>query len=111
MARQKAYFKYDIPTSVVDIVKTICVDYNRRERAIKYGTITGEVLAIYVELNAIIDKALEDIEVGVRKCLITDIQKKRGYYFSDAQYLMAKCTYYSRKRKFIFDIAKSLALL
>ena len=45
MARQKAYFKYDIPTSVVDIVKTICVDYNRRERAIKYGTITGEVLA------------------------------------------------------------------
>ncbi len=111
MARQKMYFKYDIPTSVVDIVKTICADYNRRERAIKFGTITGEVLECYVRLNAIIDKALEEVEVGIRKDMLSDIQKRRGYDFSAASPVISKNTYYRRKRKLIYDIAKELALL
>ncbi len=111
MARQKMYFKYDIPTTVVDIVKTVCSDYNRRERAIKFGTVTGEVLECYVKLNSIIDKSLEEVEVGIRKDMLSDIQKRRGYDFSAASLVISKNTYYRRKRKLIYDIAKELALL
>lgn len=31
MARQKMYYKWDIPTSIVEIVKAICADYERRD--------------------------------------------------------------------------------
>ena len=110
MARQKLYFKYDIPTSVVDIVKTICVDYERRERSIKFGNITGAVLARYIELNSIIDAALEDVELGIRKSLLRDIQKRRGYDFSEANWAISKNAYYRRKRKLIYDIATRLAV-
>ena len=111
MARQNLYFKYDIPTSFVDIVKTVCADYNRRERAIKFGTITGDVLDCYIKLNSIVDKALEEVEVGIRRDMLSDIQKRRGYDFSSAALIISKNTYYRRKRKLIYDIAKELALL
>ena len=111
MSRQKMYFKWEIPTSVVDIVKTICADYGRRERMIKHSAITGAVLDRYVELNSIIDKALEDVEVGIRRDLLEDIQKGRGYDFSAASPFLAKNTYYQRKRKLIHDIAEGLSLI
>ena len=111
MARPKMYFKWEIPTSVVDIVKMVCADYDRRERMIKYSTITGAVLAKYVELNAIIDKALEDIEIGIRRDMLEDIQQGRGYEFSAASPFLAKNTYYQRKRKLIHDIARGLSLI
>lgn len=111
MAKQKMYFKYDIPTSVVEMVKAVCLDYNRRERAIKYGTITGEVLDKYIMLNASVDKALEEIEVGIRKEILDDIGNKRGFQFSAASMLISKDAYYRRRRKLIYDIAKELALL
>ena len=111
MARQKMYFKWEIPTSVVDIVKTVCADYGRRERMIKHSTITGDVLARYVELNAVIDKALEDVEVGIRDAMLEDIHKGRGYDFSAASPFLAKNTYYLRKRKLIHDIAEGLHLI
>jgi hypothetical protein len=111
MARQKMYFKYDIPTSVVELVKAVCSDYNRRERAIKFGSITGEVLDRYIFLNTAIDKALECIEAGIRKDMLSDISKKRGFQFSAASMLISKDAYYRRRRKLIYDIAKELALL
>ena len=111
MARQRMYFKWEIPSSVVDIVKTVCADYDRRERAIKYSAITGAVLARYVELNAIIDKALDDVEIGIRRYLLDDIQLGRGYDSSQASPFLAKNTYYQRKRKLIHDIARGLSLI
>lgn len=111
MSKSKLYFQFELPSSVVEIVKTLCADYNRRERAIKYGNVTGDVLARYVELNAVIDRALEDIEVGIRMDMLKDIQNRRGYDFSPASYCISKNTYYKRKKKLIFDIAKSLALV
>lgn len=111
MSRQKMYFKWDIPTSVVDIVKTVCADYDRRERMIKHSAITGAVLERYVELNSVIDRALEDVEVGIRRSMLGDIQKGRGYDFSAASPFLAKNTYYQRKRKLIHDIAQGLSLV
>ena len=45
MPKPKLYFQFELPSSVVEIVKTVCADYTRRERAIKYGNVTGAVLA------------------------------------------------------------------
>lgn len=111
MPKPKLYFQFDIPTSVVEIVKTLCADYNRREQAIKYGNVTGSVLARYVELNAIINTALEEVEVGIRQDILRDIQSRRGYDFSPCSYCISKNTYYKRKKKLIYDIAKSLSLV
>lgn len=111
MPKPKMYFQFELPSSVVEIVKTICADYDRRERAIKHGNVTGVVLERLVELNAIIDAALEDIEIGVREDMLRDIQNRRGYDFSPASYCISKNTYYKRKKKLIYDIAKNLALV
>lgn len=111
MSRPKKYCQYELPTSVVEIVKTLCADYFRRERAIKYGNVTGAVLDRYIELNANIDTALEDIEIGIRMDMLRDIQCRRGYDFSPASYCISKNTYYCRKKKLIYDIAKGLALV
>lgn len=111
MAKPKKYLNWEIPTSVVEIVKAICADYYRRERIIKFGTATGSILERYVELNGAINSALQDIEVGLRDTILKDIQQGRGYYFSAAQELICKSGYYNRKRKLIYDIAISLSLL
>lgn len=111
MARVKMYFKWEIPTSVVNMVNSICADYERRERAIKYSSITGPVLAKYIQLNSVIDDALNDVEVGIRGAILRDIAEGRGYNRSHTQGLASKNTYYRRRRKLIHDIAKSLSLL
>ncbi len=103
--------QYELPTSVVEIVKTLCADYFRRERAIRYGNVTGAVLDRYIELNANIDMALETIEVGIRMDILRDIQFRRGYDFSPASVCISKNTYYTRKKKLIYDIAKRLSLI
>lgn len=111
MSKPRSCFQFELPSSVVEIVKTICADYARRENAIKYGNVTGAVLARYVELNATIDGALEDIEAGIRMDILRDVQSRRGYDFSPASYCISKNTYYKRKKKLIYDIAKNLALV
>lgn len=111
MPKKRMYFKWEIPTSVVDIVTTVCADYERRERMIRYAGVTGDVLERYVELNATIDKALECIELGIRRDLLRDICEGRGYEHSPAASFLAKNSYYQRKRKLIHDIAVGLSLI
>lgn len=111
MSREKTYFVPEIPDSVARMVRTICADYERRERAIKYSNITGTVLARYIELNAAIDGALQVIEVGIRDDIFRDIASGRGYTRSCAQCLVSKNAYYRRRRKLIYDIARRLALI
>lgn len=111
MAREKMYFSWEIPTSVVCIVTAICADYERREKAIKYSNITGAVRARYIELNSIIDAALAEVEAGIRVDLLCDIANGRGYARSPTQCAVSKNAYYRRRRKLIHDIAKELSLL
>lgn len=111
MPKPKIYYQFKLPSTVVNIVKTLCADYNRREQAIKRGNVTGAVLDRFVELNAVIDTALEEIEVGIRKEILYDIQYNRGYDFSPVSYCIAKNSYYKRKKKIIYDIAKNLAFI
>lgn len=111
MARQKIYFKWDIPKDVVRTVVGICEGYERRDRALKRAAITGAVLTRYVELNAVVDRAMAEIEAGIRRDILADIAAGRGYGKSAAQYIVGKDTYYRRRNKMIYDIAKALALI
>ena len=111
MPKPKMYFQFELPSSVVEIVKSVCNDYTRRACAIRSGSVNGAVLARYIELNGIIDTAIAEIEVGIRMDMLRDIQKRRGYDFSPAAGCMAKNTYYKRKKKVIYCIAKSLELI
>ncbi len=111
MAREKMYYSWEIPASVVVVVNAICADYDRRERAIKYKAITGEVLERYIELNNAVDKALTEVETGLRQTLLQDISAGRGYTRSPAQCVVSKNAYYRRRRKLIHDIAIDLSLL
>ena len=111
MGRPRTRYKYEIPCAVVEIVRGLCADYERRENAIKFSSIVGDVLERYVELNRAIDRALEQIEVGQRGHLIEDVAEGRGYNASMCSVRFAKNTYYERKRKFIHDVAKELFLI
>lgn len=110
MGRRKKY-RHNLPASVANVVKSICADYGRREEAIKFSAITGPVLARYVELNAAIDTALEAVEAGIREELLADIASGTGYENSKLAALMAKNTYYERKKRVVTLMARKLALI
>ena len=109
--RKKEYFAYEIPTSTVRVVTSICADYNRREAAIKHSAVTGPVLERYVELNRAVDMALGDIELGIRDLVLRDVADGVGYNKSAAACQLSKNAYYRRRRKLVYDIAVNLSLL
>lgn len=111
MPRKKIYDRWEIPYGVVQIVCAVCCDYARRDKAICNLTEEHKVLDEYKRLNGIIDDALGEIEVGVRSVMFDDIRLSRGYMCSPCSYLLAKNTYYNRKRKLIHDIAVGLNLI
>lgn len=116
MARKKLYYRYEIPTSIVSIVKAICADYDRRERVISRTACNPDkvssdpVIDRLSELNAIVDEALVEIEEELRRIMLDDILTGRGYEFSQATTIVSRGAYYRRKRKLIYDIAKGLRL-
>jgi hypothetical protein len=89
----------------------MCIDYDRRNVAIKFETVPADVLQSYQQTNAIIDAALELVEVGIRRDMLNDIILDRGYHYSPISYLFAKNTYYARKRQIVYKIAKTLKLI
>ena len=110
MSRKKEYFKHELPTSVVVVVYAICADYDRREREMKFGVVTGDVLERYAELNRTIESALLCVESDLREDLLSDIAKKRGFERSRISPLLSKNAYYRRRRRVIYEIAAGLKL-
>ena len=110
MSRRKEYFRYEIPKTVVDVVRAVCADYKRREQAIKYSTVTGNVLQSYIQLNNVIETALTDIEPGIRNALFEDVCQRRGYDKTPAVEIY-KNGYYRRKKQFVYRVAIGLNLL
>lgn len=109
--KKKVYYSWEIPTSVVRMVAAICADYERRDKVIRYSSTTGAVLDRNVELNAAVDSALDEVEVGVRNDILHDISEGIGYNRSAVACMMSKDAYYRRRRKLVHDIAVNLALL
>lgn len=111
MARPRTRYDYEIPTTVVQIVRGICADYERRENAIKHSNITDSTLERYLELNVAIECSLNLCDARVREHLVGDIAEERGYAFSQCSLDIAKNTYYENKRKFIYNVARKLSLI
>ncbi len=109
--RSKIYYKWNIPGTVVEIVKSVCADYDRRQKSIACEELSEEVKARYIELNSAIDRALASIDEGMRRPMLEDVQSGRGYNFSFASCYCAKTTYYNCKRKIIHDVAVELKLI
>ena len=111
MGRPKMYYEWELPKSVVEVVRGVCADYERRENAIKYSSITGEVLDRYIEFNSAIESAVSEISTDLRRIIIQDVADNVGYDFSQCSLAMARKTYYQKKRKFIHDVAEKLFLI
>lgn len=111
MSRIKKYYEYDLPRSVVSVTVALCSDYERRAKAIRTCRVDGDVQKCYVQLNEIIDRALLDIEIGLRAQMLADISHGFGYGRSAAKGVIDKNAYYRRRRKLIYDVAKGLSLV
>lgn len=111
MGKAKLYYRFEVPYSVVLMVRAVCADYYRRAKLARRTDIGEAVLKTCSDLNVIVDLALEQIEPGIREDILYDIAQGRGYSRSCAQLVISKNAYYRRRRKLIHDIAKSLLLL
>ena len=118
MPKTKIYQAYELPRTVVDLVRAVCADYPRRVQYIKKlekkeceDICELDTLHMCQKLNKIVDEALEPIEETLRGILLEDICEKRGYEHSPAANIISKNAYYMRKRKFLFDIAFRLSLI
>lgn len=109
MGRSRIYYKWDIPHTVVDIVKSICADYDRRAAAMESAE--EGLLHTCKVMNAAIDRAMAEIEPALRRTMLEDIYTGRGYDFSPASSVMSRRPYYARKRKAVHDIALELHLI
>lgn len=110
MGRRKIFACEPIPRSVTEIVRAICADYPRRQRMISDGE-GGDAEKECRRINAAVDAALAEVEVGVREILLLDIACGRGYDYSMASAIMVKSSYYRRRNKLIRDIARQMNLL
>lgn len=108
MSRHKTFGRWEIPGTVVQIVKTMCADYDRRAVIIRSAAQAHED---YKNINGAIDRGLTCAEEPVRRFLLEDIGSGRGYWYSPASALLSKNAYYARKKQIIHDIAVELRLL
>lgn len=111
MGNVKIYGEYSMPQTVINLVKAICADYERRKKAITCGKVDGFVLRQYVDFNNAIDKILQNVDLGLRVDLMRDLANGSGYNFSQASPYMAKNTYYRYKKKFLYELAVELHLM
>lgn len=111
MARPVVFEKHDMPKAVVIMVKAICADYKRRCYILRNRKTPEEIKERCIEFNKAVEKAITEVEEGIRKDLINDIATNTGYERSEIQYFISKEAYYNRKNKIIWDIAKELRLL
>lgn len=103
--------QYDLPSGVVEEVKAICKDHDRKRKSLIYGIDNEAVRSTYERYNAAVNDALLSIEEGARLIILEDIINERGYNKSSAALMMAQGGYYQRKRKLIYGIASNLHLV
>lgn len=108
---RKSATKYDLPAGIVDEVKGICRDYERKRRALINGNLNEDVRNVYECYNRAVNDALLSIEDGLRLIILEDIIDSRGYEKSSASLMIAHNGYAQRKRKLIYNIAANLHLV
>ncbi|MBO5480611.1 MAG: hypothetical protein J6A63_05455 [Clostridia bacterium] len=109
--RPKQFYRYELPTGVVKVVRAQCADYERKKIALRSGSLSPEVRKEYEETNEAIGSALADIEEGCRDEFLVDIAKNRGWHKSKINWLLSQNAYYNRKWKAVYEIARRLHLI
>ena len=109
--RPKVFIKHELPEGVVKVVRAQCADYTRKERALKKQELPSEVRETYAATNEAIRNALLGIEEGCRDEFLVDIAENKGYDRSQINWLFSRGSYYNRKWKAVYEIAKALKLL
>ena len=100
-----------LPAEVRQLVIALCADYDRRERILRRGAATPDVLSVFESLNRGIDRAVaETCEIGIRTDIRRDIGAKRGARRTQL-YFLSEGTYKRRKRDAQHRIAEELHLL
>ncbi|MBQ3015268.1 MAG: hypothetical protein IJD79_00650 [Clostridia bacterium] len=111
MGRKKIYNNWNHPQSLVNIIETIISDYPRRDRIVRFSSASETVIEEYRRLNAIIDRAVNELEPELARIVKCDMIDRIGYDKSRASLCASKSTYYNRKRKLIHDIAVYMCLV
>lgn len=111
VGRPRQFYKYELPSGVVKVVRAQCADYARKVLCIQEGSVSEETLSSYIATNAAIERALADIEEMCRQDFLNDIAENRGYDRSQSHWCLSHNAYYKRKRKAIYEIAKGLLLI
>ena len=101
----------NICAPVYQVVCALCLDYDRRDKALKQHTENEKVLLTYRYLNETIDRAIAEVcEEVIRADMRKDIGNCVGAVQTRISYL-SEGTYKDRKRKSIEAIARNLHLI
>lgn len=104
----------DIPEGALKVIRAICADYPRRKRIIETVVHTHtdeETLKHFKDYNERIDRALSELEEGLRDYILSDIMHGNGYNYSMASPLLTNNAYYERKNKILWNLARELNLV
>ena len=111
MRRRRNSARWELPVGIVDEVRGICRDYQRKRSELLSGKLSVEVKSLYERYNEAVNNALLSIEPELRAIILDDVIEKRGFYKSLAVGCVSHCTYESRKCEFIHQIAVNLHFL
>ena len=108
---RKIYDTDKLPKTVVKVICAVIADTRRRQKALDLNTARPESRDLFVAINNAVDKAMADLEPGLRNIMINDFETGCGYQKSDAMCIIGKNAYYRRKRKVVADVARGLYLI
>ena len=108
---RKKFDNVVVPKSLRRIVIAIIADTARREKAVNMNAAAPEVLALYQHLNEMVNKAMRDVEQGIREFMMKDFLEGYGYNKSMMSPYIGQRAYYRRKRKVIADLAMYLCMI
>ena len=108
---RKKYDIFKVPTHAKILVTAMIAGYRARQKAIDMKTVSDKVAATYENLNYCIDKAIESMEPGLRNIMLYDFEHRVGFKYSDACTFISANSYFRRKRRLIYDVAKMVNLI
>lgn len=104
-----------LPKTLGMMIVSDAKDYFRRKKVLLSGTKTNDgIIAEYRRRNDIIYRAAVDTMYGneeLAEKLIEDVALRRGWQWSSLGMIMSHETFYARKRKMIYLVAKEYKLI
>ncbi len=104
-----------LPGTLGFLVVGLVADYDRREAEIRRGRLPGKVLRRYLEVNRIVDEALDAVFRGeindAKTAMRHDIGERNGYIYCESKRWMSEGMFFRRKRWCKREIAERMGWL